>query len=99
MRLPLRAAVQVREGPGTEDSSATVSHGMAVSISLTLRVRGGVQVAPQTGLAGEGLFRMDAFGQPFISALLVPKLPLWLTQSSAVASAAAGRPPGTAGCA
>lgn len=44
-------------GPGTEDSFATVSRGMAVSISLTLRLRGGVQVAPQTGLAGEGLFR------------------------------------------
>ena len=157
-------------GPGTEDSFATVSRGMAVSISLTLRLRGGVQVAPQTGLAGEGLFRkgradatvilsfcvvrsvrrdkarqinvsvrrgrrflialtsrrglrprnggegrgarggasspwsparsrrnsrMEAFGQRFIFALLVPRLPLWLTRSSAVASAAAGRPPGT----
>jgi hypothetical protein len=39
--------------------------------------------------------RTDAFGQRFISALLVPELSLWLMRSSAVASAAAGRLPGT----
>ena len=42
---------------------ATVSPCMAVSITLTLRLRSGVHVPPQTGLAGEGLFprgRADA---------------------------------------
>jgi hypothetical protein len=61
-------------GPDTEHSLATVSRCMVVSISLTLRLRGGVQVAPQTGLAGEGLFRegrADATVVPWFHALVV----------------------------
>ena len=65
MRLPIRAAGQVRKGPDTEDSFATVSHGMAVSITLTPRMRSGVHVPPQTGLAGEGLFLKEGPMQPY----------------------------------
>jgi hypothetical protein len=75
MRLPFRAAVQVRRGPDTEHSFATVSHGMAVLIRRTPRMRGGVQVAPQTGLAGEGLFhkgRADATVIPSYALLVLP---------------------------
>ena len=75
MRPPLRAAVQVRGGPDTEHSFATVSHGMAVSITQTPRLCSGVHVPPQTGLAGEGLFhkgRADATVIPSDALLVLP---------------------------